>query len=271
MKKIILILICLSYSFLNGQVVCKGRLLDASNKQPVEFANIGIVGKNVGTVTNEKGEYSFIVPDSLINESIKISMLGYKSKTESAKNLAAKTQIQLEQNATQLNEVTIRSKKLKVKILGNETKTNMVTGGFTSNKLGAEMAIKLSIKKPQTQVRRVMVNINVNSLDTVPVFRCNIYSVGKDGFPSENLLSQNIIIVPKQKVGYVDFDLTPYKIFVDDDVFISLEWVKDLGDARGLAFSTKIIGASTYYRQTSQGKWEKTNSIGVGLHAEVAY
>lgn len=271
MKKLILVLICLSYSFLNGQIVCKGRLLDASSNQPVEFANIGIVGKNVGTVTNEKGEYSFTVPDSLINESIKLSMLGYKSKIESVKNLASKTLIQLEQNATQLNEVTIRSKKLKVKIIGNETKTQMVSGGFTSNKLGAEMAIKLSIKKPQTQVRKVMVNINVNTLDTVPVFRCNIYSVDKDGMPGENILTQNIIIVPKEKTGYIDFDLKPYSIFVNEDVFISLEWIKDLGNAKGLAFSTKLIGASTYYRQTSQGKWEKTNSIGVGLHAETAY
>ncbi|MGZ3899877.1 MAG: hypothetical protein ACXVNQ_05955, partial [Bacteroidia bacterium] len=48
-----------------SQITCKGVLLDSATLKPIEFANIGIVGKGIGTVTNEKGEYLFVVPDSL--------------------------------------------------------------------------------------------------------------------------------------------------------------------------------------------------------------
>ena len=69
----------------------------------------------------------------------------------------------------------------------------------------------------------------------------------------------------------IELDLTPYNLYVDDDVFISIEWIKDLGDVKGLYFSAKLVGASpTYFRQASQGDWHKI-AVGVGLNAEVAY
>ena len=69
----------------------------------------------------------------------------------------------------------------------------------------------------------------------------------------------------------ISLDLMPNNIFVDDDVFVSIEWIKDLGNVKGLNFSTKLIGSPTYARMTSQDKWEKLGTIGIGLHVEVGY
>jgi len=146
-----------------------------------------------------------------------------------------------------------------------------VSASFKKNSLGAELGIKVSVKHPQTHIRKLMFNITANKLDTFPVFRLNIYTEDAKGYPGTNVLTQNIIIVPKEKTGYIEFDLEPYHIFVNDDVFIAIEWLKDLGDLKGLYFSTKLAGSSTYYRQASQDKWEKVNSIGIGINAEVAY
>lgn len=253
------------------QTLCKGRLVDASTNLPVEFANIGIVGKGIGTVSNENGEYSFSVPDSLLNETLKISMIGYKSESLRVKEFQKQSEIKLSQSATVLNEVAISANKTKIKILGNDTKTKSVSAGFKNNSLGAELGIKLHIKHPQTHLRKVMFNINSNSIDKVPIFRLNVYAVDKHGDLQQNILKQNIIISPAEKTGYVEFDLTPYNIFVSHDVVIAIEWIKDLGDAKGLYFSTKLAGSGTYYRQTSQDKWQKIGAIGIGLHSEVAY
>lgn len=271
MRLIFILAFCMLWHVFFTQTLCKGRLIDASTRLPVEFANIGIVGKGIGTVTNENGEYNFSVPDSLLNETLKISMIGYKSESLRVKEFQKQVEIKLSQSATVLNEVAVSAKKTKFKILGNDTRSKSVSAGFKNNSLGAELGIRLNIKHPQTHLRKVMFNVNANSLDKLPIFRLNVYAVDKQGGLQENILKQNIIISPTEKTGYTEFDLTPYNIFVDDDVVIAIEWIKDLGDAKGLYFSTKLVGSGTYYRQTSQDKWQKIGAIGIGLHAEVAY
>jgi hypothetical protein len=268
---VILILGFFCFHGVSGQRSCKGILLDSMTREPVEFANIGIPGHGVGTVSDEKGAYTLLVPDSLAQETVRISMIGYKPRTFSLAQIETQSAVYLAQSITTLNEVSVAVKKSKTKVLGNDTRTRNVSGGFRNNSLGAEMAVKLDIRHPQTHLKKFMVHINSNSLGKAPVFRFNLYTPDKNGFPGENLLTQNIILEPKETTGLVELDLIPYNLFVDDDVFISLEWIKDLGDAKGLYFSTKLIGSTTYFRQASQDKWQKATPVGVGLHAEVAY
>ena len=270
MNRFLLLMIFFAQLTIVAQQNLKGILLDSVDSKPIEFANIGLIGKNVGTVTNDKGEFNLLVPDSLISEKTKISIIGYKTRIVSTADLVKMSVIKLSRDLTTLAEVEVRPKKTKNKILGNETKTNGVRGGFKRNSLGSEMAIKLNIKHKDTQLRKFMININANTIG-LPVFRFNVYSVGKDGMPNENLLKQNILIEPKNPLGLVELDLVPFDIILNEDVFISMEWIKDLGDAKAITFSTKLVGNSTYFRQTSQGKWEKISPIGIGLFVEVAY
>lgn len=253
-----------------AQRTVTGSLKDVQTKQAVEFANIGIVGKGVGTVTDENGAYTLVIPDSVAGEPVRISRIGYKSQQLSVEQLVAKPVVSLEQSATALNEVAVSAKKLKIKMAGNDTKTRSVTAGFKKNSLGAEIAVKINVKAPKTQIRRFFINIAANVIEK-PIFRFNLYSVDSKGGPKENLLTNNIIFEPKEKTGLVELDLTPYNIVVDDDVFIAIEWVKDLGDVNGLGFSTKLVGSSSWYRQASQDDWHKIPSVGIGLHAEIAY
>lgn len=257
--------------FAFGQTTLKGRLLDSLTQLPVEFANIGLIGKGVGTVSNENGDYEFVVPDSLMQENIRISIIGYVNKTFSTYELRKKNTILLKQSATNLSEVTVSAKKTKFKKLGHETQTKAVSAGFTKNNLGAELAVKLNIKHPQTQIRKFYCNVNKNTLNKLPIFRINIYNATKNGYPGENILKQNIIVEPKEMTGLIEIDLTPYNLIVDEDAFVSLEWIKDLGDVKGLYFSAKLVGGATYYRLASQDQWRKEAPVGIGLYAEVAY
>jgi CarboxypepD_reg-like domain len=255
---------------IKSQQINQGILLDSVTKQPIEFANIGLVGKGYGTVSNEKGEYRFSIPDTLLSGTIKVSIIGYKPKTFSAKGFDKRKNILLSQSTIPLNEIKVAAKKLKIKVVGNETR-NSINGGFTGNNLGAEMGVKLNIKHANTQIRKFMVNLSRNTLDKTPVFRLNIYNVDAKGYPKENILKENIVIEPKTLVGFIEVDLKPYSILVNEDVIISLEWIKDLGNVSGLYFSSKLVNGSTYFRNASQDKWEKISGVGVGLHAEIGY
>lgn len=265
-----LLLFTLAAVSLNAQLNCKGVLTDSLTHQPIEFANIGIIGKGIGTVTNEKGEYAFTIPDSLSGAKVMVSLIGYKSKKYIASAFSRLNAIPLTQESINLNEISVSSKKVKTKILGNKTDSKNISAGFQQNKLGAEMAIRLHIKHKQTHLKKLMFQINSNTIDHV-IFRCNVYSVDKKGYPDENILKQNVLITATEKTGLQTFDLTPYNLFLDDDVFISIEWVKDLGDASKLMFATKMIGSATYFKQASQDKWEKVSPIGIGLYVEAAY
>lgn len=262
------LLLFISYKISSQQTI-KGTLLDSASKKPIEFANLGIPGKGVGTVSDENGNFSVVVPDSLSSEKIKISMIGYRTRYVPAASFTESKTILLSSDAVVLKEVLVSPKSTTVKILGNDTKTRVVRAAFTNNSLGCELAVKLKIKQPQTQLKTFYLNITESKIKD-PLFRFNVYSVDENGAPKENILTHNIIIAPKDSVGLIAFDLRPYLIFVDEDVFISVEWIKDMGNNKDIMFSTKLVGIPTYFRQTSQDKWNKIPS-GVGLHAEVAY
>ncbi|MBK9285546.1 MAG: carboxypeptidase-like regulatory domain-containing protein [Sphingobacteriaceae bacterium] len=269
MKKLFILFFIVN-QFLNAQTVCKGKLIDESNGSPVEFANIGILGKGIGTVSDENGEYSLMIPDSLKNETIQISLIGYETIKTKSKDLITNPIAKMKQVSVNLKEISVTSKKIKTKILGNKTTAKGISAGFKNNNLGTEMAIKLNIKNKQTHLKSLMFQVNNNEIDSV-IFRVNLYCVGKNGLPDTNLLQQNIYITMPQKTGFIKTDLTPYNLFLDEDAFISIEWIKDLGDASKLSFATKLVGSATYFRQASQDKWEKVSPIGIGLHVEVAY
>lgn len=252
-----------------SQTTIKCKVLDSASKAPVEFANAGIVSKAFGTVTDEKGEFTLNVPDSLMNEKIRISILGYRSKDISLKKLMNTPVVYLSEAAYNLSEVAVKPKKTKHKVLGNETKSKSTTCGFTSNTLGCEMGVKLNIKHKETQLKKLSFNIARNVYDSL-IFRVNIYKKDKDGQPGENLLTKSLFVIPPTKTGLVEVDLSKLYLFVDEDVFVSLEWIKDLGDTKGLFFSCQLFGG-TWYRQASQDKWSHVGAIGVGLFVDVQY
>lgn len=54
-----------------------GKVLDAQTSRPIAFASIGILGKPLGTVTNTDGRYEFIVPRTMLKDTLFVSNLGY--------------------------------------------------------------------------------------------------------------------------------------------------------------------------------------------------
>ena len=212
-----------------------------------------------------------MVPVSLLQEKIRISIIGYKSQDFFVKDLRSKNIIYLNQLPVSLAAVTISAKKnVKVKMLGNVTQSLNSIAGFVSNDLGSELAIKIKIKHKDTKLRKFAFNIVTNPFDSVK-FRFNIYKPDANGDPGENLLKERIYIEPKNKTGLVELDLNKYNIYTDTDVFIAIEWIKDYGNAKGLNFSSKLFNGGTYYRKVSFDKWKKIGIVGLGLYTEVEY
>src|SRR5437868_4967548 len=94
----ILILFVLLIRYLSGaQTMCTGYVIDSISNSPIEFANVGIVGKNLGTVTDEQGKFTLRIPDSLQQEPVKISMVGYKVRSVSVSALQSGKKVSMAQ------------------------------------------------------------------------------------------------------------------------------------------------------------------------------
>jgi len=56
------------------------RVVDASTQDPLPFVNIGLVDKNIGTVTDEEGYFQLEVdPLKYGKSNLRFSMIGLKS------------------------------------------------------------------------------------------------------------------------------------------------------------------------------------------------
>ena len=87
----------------------KGTVIDKSNRQPLEFINVMIVGLNKGGVTNAEGKFSIgQVPPGIYR--LQASAIGYKTVTTPEYILSTRDlhiQIEMEENQTELEGVTV--------------------------------------------------------------------------------------------------------------------------------------------------------------------
>lgn len=270
MKILITFCCLLSALSINAQTL-KGTLKDARSGEGVPFVNIGVVGKNIGTVSGEDGTFALAVPEGHSNDIIRLSMLGYKdievTVGELHKSLQANPVFTMEEHITELEQVIISNKKQRQKLLGNKTESKSVVLGFTSNKLGNEIGMVMKIKRAPTLLKTF--TASVASKDNPPVkLRLNFYSV-KDGLPDELIINENIIVTVPEDDSKLVVDLTKYNIMVDDDFFVSLEWIESA--PRRINFSAGFLGKGFYARQTSHGNWYKVGVVGVGFTVDTVY
>lgn len=245
-----------------GQTIT-GILFNSESRQPIEFANIGIVGKNVGTVTDVNGRFNFHVDPKYDNDTTLFSIIGYKTRLIKIADLRKQNEniVLLDEKTYELTELIIKPKIFKQRTLGVTTKFKGFTAGFEDNKLGYELGALMRIKKTAF-IRNVNINIAHCSYDTI-FYRLNIYKV-KGEMDFENILREPIYIeMTKEEVkDQIQVDLQSKNIVVDGDFLITLEHVKDLGKGN-LYFCAGLINR-TYYRKTSQGKWE-TAPVGISI------
>jgi hypothetical protein len=254
----------------------QGKIVDFKTGVPLAYVNIGISNQEIGTVSNEEGSYEFRITPEMENDTVKISMIGYKAQTFIVRELLAQQrhELKLAEETNQLTEVVITAQGLKKKNLGNKTTSKFVSTGFSYNQLGAEMGIKVNVKEQPAFVDAFHFNISYNRLSAKALFRLNIYEIER-GRPSKNIMTENIIIPinPKQ-TGLISVDLMPHNIVLREDVIVTLEWVKNEGEnnkGEGIFFSLGFFNSGTLIKQSSQGRFKKFSNMGVGMNFDVRY
>lgn len=89
-------------------ILFKGKVADREEKDALPYSNIFVLRKNIGTVSNNDGEFILKVPESMSRDTIVVSCLGYRQQIFPISQLADKDySVALEPNSVQLKEIRV--------------------------------------------------------------------------------------------------------------------------------------------------------------------
>ena len=273
MKFIITLFLLSTHVFLFGQSI-SGTVLEMNADIPVEYVNIGIVGKNVGTVSDQYGRYTLQISPEYQDDTLRFSCIGYHSYSVKVADFIHLNNgnVGLEKRMCELEKVVARPKKLKHKTLGINTKSkiNQVChGGYEENATntgGAELGILIK-NKETVFIKELNFNLVKFSFDTV-LFRINIYKPHKY-IQFENILCNPFYVsISEQKIvkDKITIDLRHLNIVVKEDFLVTFELVK-LKQDFSICFCANDK-QNSYGRCASQGVWE-TLPAGISISALV--
>ncbi|EDM43329.1 hypothetical protein SCB49_01202 [unidentified eubacterium SCB49] len=100
-----LFLMCSFSAF--SQEELKGKVSDFLTFMPIESASVYVDGSTTGTITNADGKFSLRVPKELVNDTLVISSIGYKSYRVLVSEFDPAMDISLEEDTASLDEVLI--------------------------------------------------------------------------------------------------------------------------------------------------------------------
>ena len=242
-----------------------GRVLSGETLSGVGYVNIGIIGRNLGTVSDDDGNFAINLEKVSDNDSIRFSMIGFESKTFSVSQFKADSvkNIYLTPVSYNLPEIDVTYHKPKNLRIGNPVLTDDLRSGFSNNDLGSELGIKVYVRK-KVILKNINLNVAICTYDSV-TYRLNIYQTD-DQIDYKNILKKPVYIsFSKERINKViTFDLLEYSIIVEGNVLITLELFKDMGEGR-LLFRTEYFTGLTYHRKTSQGSWTQSPGV-IGMY-----
>ncbi|MBT3575952.1 MAG: hypothetical protein HN995_06180 [Candidatus Marinimicrobia bacterium] len=250
-----------------------GRMVDSETGDRLPYVNIGVLGGERGTVSNDQGYFHFDLTDLMSETTIRFSYIGYENHDASITDLRLLGEnlgeIKLTPKTLEMQSVLVYPREFKEKVVGNPHAPPMMRAGFKKDSLGYEVGIRVKIKRHPTLLKTLTLHGVTTTYDTV-FYRLNVYEM-EDKLPGKNILKQPIYITLTdfEQGADITLDLTSHHIVVHDDFVITLEYVKEMGEGE-LQFSTGILNGKIFYRKTSQALW-KGAPFGLGMSVRIRY
>lgn len=121
MKSLRSTIICFIIVTATANVGHSRTVLSESTKEPIAYASVGVINRNLGTVADTLGNFSLKAPAEFINDSIRISSIGYVAKTFAVKDIKnIHDTIFLADDVLMLNEVVVKPQRIKHKTAGRK-------------------------------------------------------------------------------------------------------------------------------------------------------
>ena len=210
---VLLFLTCFS---ITAQI--KGFIVDDKN-QPIPYVNIWVENENIGTTSNEDGIFTINASNDKI---LVFSAVGFETKKSKISN---NDRVVLKIAIYNLSEIVItKSSRTKEIEIGNHKKS------FGSHLSGSVPWIYAKRFEFDTVYRKTPFLKNAVVLTKSKIknatFKLRIFSVMENGFPGDDLLNENVVIVVKKGINKNIIDLSKYHLtFPVNGIFVAYEWM----------------------------------------------
>ena len=192
---------------------------DSISGEPIPYVNIWVENETIGTTSETNGNFSLDIKEEKL---LVFSALGYESKKSSSKNEI----ILLKPKVFELNEVVIEQPKFSKEIeIGNFSKP---LGYHISGNIEWSNAKFFNYETIYENTKFVKkIKIKTRSKVNNAKFKIRIFSVNKEGFPENDLLDEDIIVMVKKEKKNNVIDISNFKlVFPEEGLFVAYEVLK---------------------------------------------
>ncbi|MFD2147182.1 carboxypeptidase-like regulatory domain-containing protein [Mucilaginibacter antarcticus] len=113
------ILLCLFPALLKAQTVYEGQVINAVTDEALVKASVTLSKAKTGTATNQQGYFRLIVDETIANDSLVVSFVGFKSYNLAVADYQPNIFIRLQPATNQLSQVNIGAAEHQALILQN--------------------------------------------------------------------------------------------------------------------------------------------------------
>lgn len=249
------------FGFTQDQTI-NGMVVDAKTKQPIPYAAIGIVGENVGTVSDENGLFRLSIPSQFTNDLLTFSEVVHERKKLSIADLLNSQEIiiALEEVVMELRTVEITPNKEKRNYEKLGVKPMFYWGSCYANfKGGAQIAQLMEAKAYPVFLSKARIKIGDNTLEKAKM-RVRVLEKTPNGLPGSDVF-EGVFMDIAYKEGWIEVDLSHEDLVFEEDFFICFEFLNLLWKPTEGYFSIVCSETDTFdkmqlVRNTSLGKWE---------------
>ncbi len=234
-------------------------VISEATGEPVIYASVGVINRNLGTLTDSLGHFSLSVPIEYMNDSIRISSIGYVSQTFAVKDFKdIPDTIKLADDMIALSEVVVKPQKIEHKIAGRKS-----SGGFIYIEVenyraaGQGIAIPLTINK-RAWLKNLGFTVEVNDRTLSRMkFRVNVYEKDANGYKLLSTIKPLYFDYNKSDLVDGQFKYTfPEEIMLEEGkYYVELEFLENFSPELFLMKSRPMTG-KTRFRYASQSDWE---------------
>lgn len=262
---------------LSAQQEISGFVFDASNLEPLHFANIGIVGKNRGTTSAVNGFFRLSAADLNQTDSLAVSFVGYRTQFFSVQQLlnSSEQHIKLEPAGIDLEELVVSaSGDWRTRRFGSRGLNPIAFGVVQSADLLdiAECAQRIRLPEHGARLESFHVYLRNAKVDTA-AFRLNFYRY--DGEPlAERAFERELLFRENISRGWLELDLSAHQIWLSGDILATIEFLPDDTQQEAVSFYYGGVVRSkgtSYKRTSSHGEWEKLNVGTYAMYVRATY
>lgn len=264
-----LLFLLINFQLISQDIKMKGVIINSKTNETIEFVNIGILNKNLGTISNSKGLFSINISKEHTNDSLTISHINYHTHKTPIKNLQNLT-IYLEPKTNELSEIVISNKKKKHRKIGVKSYNPLLwLRAIASNNDIIENAQRINIPDKKVRIKYVNIYLRKGFESDSTYIRINFYK-NENNAPSERIVFENIIEKRHIEPGWQKIDLTKHYIYLEQDFFVGVEFIPNFKSPIEVYIGAILTKGKGYSRTNSQGSWNKLQG-GSTINVEIEY